>query len=365
MNNNQKINMLQFSAIYVSMILTFFLAIGSYSLIKATAVDGWISIILGGLVGFILVWIFIYIFNYEPDLPIYQKTLKLFGKKIGTVVNFILCILIFILGINIIYANTNFIISQFLSETPYLYVSIFFVLLVIYINTKGIEVLSRVALITIFFSLILYLISAIGLIPNIDIENLKPFLEFGMSRPIKGIFYVIAINLAPAFLLLAIPKNSIIDNEKYKTYISISYIMSIILMLIVFIYIIGNLGIHLASYYQFPEYMVLKRINFFEFINRIENLIITQWILESFISLSFIVYFISNTIKQKPQHKLISSIVTIAILIVSKYAFKNNTQYNTYSFTYAPYLRSIIIIVFVIIAVAIFLKRKKTKATKL
>ena len=60
---------------------------------------------------------------------------------------------------------------------------------------------------------------------------------------------------------------------------------------------LGNLGINLSQLYQYPEYIVLKRINLFEFLDRIENLLSIQRILKIYISLSFFTYFISNTIK--------------------------------------------------------------------
>ena len=353
--------MLEFCTICLNFILTFYLSIGMYGPLKTAKTDSWIAILLGSIIGYIFLSIFIYIFNYEPDLSLGKKITNLFGKRIGIFINIILIISAFILGINIIYDCSSFIISQFLSETPYLYIAIILILLAIYINTKGINIISRVALIVIFFSLILLLIAGLGLIPKVDIENFKPILSHGIKPPIISIFYFIAINIAPCFLLLAVPKSKIINNNKNKKYLYITYTIAAFLMLFIIVITLGNLGIYLANYYQYPEYMVLKRITFFNFINRIENFIISQWLFETFISLSFIIYYISNTISINYNKRILPLIIGIIILIISMFLFKNNTIYNTYTIKYTPYIRSIIIIIFLLISLAIFIKRKKSK----
>ena len=134
-----------------------------------------------------------------------------------------------------------------------------------------------------------------------------------------------------------------------------SYIISIMLMLIIIVIIIGNLGIYLASYYQYPEYMVLKRIKLFSFLNRLENIFIISWIFMIFSTLTLIVYYISNTIKYNNRSKVLPIIIISSILYCSLHFFKNSTAYN---YTLTPYVRSLIIILFIIISLSILIKKK-------
>jgi len=358
---NKKINLLQFCSLYIVFVQTFFLAIGLHQPIKNVGVDSWFTVLFGNLLGFICVFLFIYIFNYEADLTLQEKINKLFGKKIGSIFNILLFIIAFVIAVNVLYDTSSFIISHFLSETPYLYIAICLIALAIYLNTKGFEVLSRVSFIIMFLTIILFTIATLNLFPKINIENFKPILAHGLKKPIISSLYFIVINLVPNFFLLVVPKNSIIDNQKHKKYILITYSIAIILMILSVVQIIGNLGIYLASYYQYPEYMTLKHINYFDFINKIENFIISQWILESFISLSLIIHFLSSTIKTNYNKKIIPLILGIAILITSKYSFSSDTIYNFFSLNYMPFIRVGIIIIVIITAITIFIKQKKSK----
>ena len=350
-----KINCTQFSSIIIMLILSSFLGVGIFSLIKASGIDAYLSIILGGIIGSIFIYLFITIFNYEPSLTLKDKINKLFGKKIGFILNFILFIIIFSMGTSSIFNLTIFISSQFLPETPLLLIALVFSFLVIFINTKGIDVISKTSFILVIINLIFYLFAFIGLIPSFDISNIKPFLEHGLNRPLKGAIFVIGFNIIPIFLLLMIPKNIIVDKKKINKHIIIAYLLGIILMTSVLFLTLGVLGIYLSSIYQYPEYIVLKNINIFNFIDRIENIITSQWIFSLFINLTMIIYFLSNSIKTNNKSKIIPTFLCLSILFISKKIFSNNTQFNNYTYKYSL-INDIIILLILII---IFIKIKK------
>ncbi len=356
---NNKINCLQFASIFVSLIPASLSGLGIFAIIKAAGIDGYLSVLLGGILSIILFLIFLYIFNYEPDLPITKKTISLFGKVFGNIINIIMVAVALISCIVLIYNLNNFVVSQFLAETPHLIVGGLFVFLIFYINTKGIETMTRTYLIFVIINYLFFVITLLGLMPTFEFSNLKPILATGFERPLLGVFYVISINITPIFLLTAIPKNSLQDKEKVKKALTFAYILSVISIFIIVLMILGNFGIYLSSYYQYPEYMVLKRINFFNFLDRLENILIIQWIFNTFISSSFIVYFITNFIKYRSTNKIIIGIILAVILIASLNVFGNNTSYNSFCYYLFPYFRLAILFVFMLIGLSIKFKRKR------
>lgn len=356
-----KINSLQLSAILVMMMMASYLGAGVFSVIKASGVDAYLSVILGGIIGSVILIMFTYIFNYEPDLTLNQKIIKLFGKKIGAVIISIILLIVFSMGMTAIFNLTNFITSQFLPETPLILIALVFAFLVILINTKGIEVISRTCLILIVINFFLYLVALIGLIPGFEFSNIKPFLEHGLKRPMMGTTYVIGFNILPIFLLLIIPKNILVDKEKANKFLTGFYIFGIILMFFMMFLTLGNLGIYLSSIYQYPEYISLKNISILGFIDRIENIVSSQWIFGLFINLTMVVYFIANTIKKDYHGKITPTIITLAILFTSSYVFKNNTLFNNYTYDYSLFPRIIILIILTFTVIAIYLKRRQQK----
>lgn len=356
----KKINTVQLCSMFIILILSATFGKGFSTVIKASGIDSWISVLIAGVLGFGILFIFIYISNYEKDLTLTEKTKKLFGNIFGTIINYILVIILFVTAVSLFYDLMGFISSQFLPETPIFIIGFMFTLVIIYINIKGIETISRTAIVIFFISMFLFIIAVFGLIGKFDVSNLKPMLEFGLKNSVKGSMYILLLNILPSVVLLIIPKNTLVDYKKTSICIIISYIFSIILILLTIFLTLGNLGIELSRLYLFPEYVVLKRINLFNFIDRIENIIVIQWIFGLFLNVSFIIYFITNTIK-KNNNKIITYLIAFILLFISNYVFKNTTIYDVYIYNIAIYFKYTLLLVLILITIKIKYNRIKKK----
>lgn len=345
------------------LLIASFVGIGMFSIIKSAGVDAYFSIIIAGIIGIFIVLTFFVMFDYEPNLNVAEKFKKIFGPYLGTILNILSLIIILTMGISAMFNLTTFITSQFLKNTPPFIVGICFSVLIIYANIKGIETLSRTCLILLSFCIMLYLISLFGLIPQFEMSNLKPYLEYGLERPMVGAIYNLLFNLLPIYFLLIIPKNNLVNKEKYRKYIWFFYVLSVLIKLALVLVTIGVLGIHLASIYQYPEYIVMKRIKLFDFIDRIENIISIQWLFGLFFNISFVVYYISNSLKPFNKSKLLPGIITVLILVGSEVLFKNNTVFNDYTYTKVPYIRTILLIIYILLFIGILFKKKFSKKT--
>ena len=221
--------------------------------------------------------------------------------------------------------------------------------------------MSRVSLILFTITLILYILTFIFLMPHTDINKLKPLLSNNITSITKAGINLTFTNILPIFALLCIPKNNIKDNQKLNKYITIFYIIAISLCIIVITATISTLGIYLTKMYQYPEYITLKEVNLLGFIERSENILSIQWILGYFVALSLFIYYISSTIKIKEDTP--NNIITIIILIIAIYLtrkiFKNNTMFNYYITNIFPYITMILLLVFGLIAITIFIKKRK------
>ena len=161
----------------------------------------------------------------------------------------------------------------------------------------------------------------------------------------------------PIFTILMIPKNNIVDNKNYNKTILIAYAIGSSIIIIISTLTIGILGQYLTDIYQYPEYIVLKKISLFDFIDRIENIICIFWIFSTFISISMCSYYITNTIKKNDKPKKLAIIVVTIIVLLSINVFKNNTTFNYYIINIYPYILSILLLLSIIIAIKI--KHKK------
>lgn len=346
----KKITSTNLNALILTMLFSLFYDEGTFALIKTSGVDSYLSILLSIIITIPLILVFNYLFSYEPSLNIFKKNKKIFSFSL--IPNIIICLFAILLGSMAMFNLTNFTVTQYLYETPPLVIGIIFTVLTIFMCTKDISVLLRCSTIFLTINLILSFIALLGLIPEFEMENLLPFLADGAINPLIGSLYVVLINIVPVFLILLIPKEKV-DNFKTKHFF-ISYSMFIVLALTMIIFVLGTLGIDLAKLYQYPEYIVLRRVNIFDFLNRIENVLVIQWIFGLFTVISFSVF----VLKEYVNFKYTAHIGALIILLISYFAFNNLTTFNTFVYNIYPFVATAFLIFMII--TAIIAKIKKT-----
>lgn len=360
----EKINNLDISSILFLQLFSCSLGIAPYITIKITGIDAYISIIIGTIIGIIPILILIYIFNYEIDKPIHVKTKIIYGKTLGTIINIILTIIYIILTLTMLFNTSNFIISQYLTNTSITLVTLILGITVYHTVSKGITTISKISIIYTIIILSLLILGIIGIIPEIKLDNLKPILENGIKPPFLAALIYTLLLTSPAYSFLIIPKSIIENNKKTTKYLLITYMITSLAIFLICIISSSCLGRYLIKIYQYPVYITLKKISIFSFIDRIENFLSLQWILSSFISLTIYIYNIKENINKK-NNPLLNLILIITIILISTKIFKNNTNFNHYLDSIYPYILIIQLVIYTIISITIFIKKSiKNKKNK-
>lgn len=358
----KKLSTLQFCAIEYFLILANNVGLTTYILFNNAKQDGLISIILGTLIGLIPLSIYLKIINTKPELNIFEKIEDKF--KTGKIINLILTLGIsFLIAIN--YNNLiDFISSQYLSKTPQIIISLSFLPAIIYILNKGTTVIGRTIFILLIISISLLLLTILGLVWQIKIDNLLPILEHGVKNPLICSLIYTTFNTTPLFLLTVIPKNDILDKEKLNKRIIITYILGNLVVLIIFFLTLSVLGTNLANLYQYPEYDVLKKISLIGFIERTESIISLRWTFYVFtvtiMGILFISKYIKHTLKIKNEktNKKITLIVSTIIVLWGKFIFQESSKFNKFTYTKLPIISAL----FLILIPLLITKKVKNKS---
>lgn len=331
---------------------------------NSSGVNSWLSILLSYFISIIPLLLYIYISKYEETLPLNEKIKKLFPHT-HHILNTILNLTIITIGITVIYNVSNFITSQLLYRTPQLVISILLIALSTYNVIKGINTITRVSLIMTTFNIILFLISFFTLIKHVNPDNFLPFLKNDTNHIFTNALKLTSINTLPLILLLKIPKSNINNKNNYNLSIIISFIIASTISFLTFIIVYGILGTYLVNIFEYPEYIVLKKIVLFGFLERIENIICNQWLVGNYIYLTLIIYYLntSSCISKKINNKFLSPLFGAIILLLSTNLFKNNTIFNYYIKNYLPYITSILLIFYIIIPIKIFIQTTNSNST--
>ncbi len=306
------------------------------NLILISKQDSYISLVIGFIIGFIPIKIYLYIFNYKPGLNFPELIMSKFNKRTAQLINCLISFFIFVFSITIFWNLTNLINSQYLAETPKLFIGIIFLIPTIYLLLKEISVIAKSIVIIFYISLLLTILPFIGLATQIDITNIYPILDNSTLNILSGSYQYLTFNILPLFLLTIFSKDTIKDSNRlnnrfYKSYLFSNFITFLFLFLTITIF-----GVKLAQLYQYPEFHLLKYVNIGGFFQRLESTLSIQWIFDIFVINLLSLYYVIKSLdltftikKDKIKFCLIYLVPSIS-LIGSIYIFQNNTSGNDF-----------------------------------
>lgn len=350
-----KISRLEYNSLVWFLIRGCFIGISLNNIIYISKQDSAIAIILAILIGFIPLFAYFYIRNYQPNSDITEKNKILFGK-FGPILNIIWALFAFGFSIIILSDLTHFVSSQFLYYTSPIAITIVFMMLVVYALTKGIKTISKTSLILFFFVMIITLLIIIGLITNIDISNFKPILYEGLNPVIRSTLVILAYNVLPIFFLLIIPKNMVNkDNTRLNI---IFYLISMLSILSVCFMTISIFGVNLSLLFEYPGFHLLRQVNIGEFVDRIEIFLSIEWIISMLIMLIFCLYFFNEVIKKsfsynKKWHLPLLILEAIILVILQMFIIDNFLQSSVQNHDIIFYT---VISIFILLIFITFLK---------
>lgn len=341
---NQKINNKCFSCIIFFISEYMFLGTGFNQILTESKNNSLICLIIGFIVSIILFKFIINIFNYESNLNIIEKVDKIYGKVFGKIINYILLITILFLFIYTLWNTQIYIQNKYLDKTPNYVILILFLLPIIYVINKGFNTFTKLSLMIFIISLIEIFLVFIGIIPYIEIDNYKPLFNSSFICSIKSIYYFVSFFISPIYLILLLPKSNIDKKDHFNFF----YVLSFLNIFLLAASIIGTFSVELSSILNYPEFVLVKKINYFNFIQHIENILSTQWLYTMFIFATMCLFYIKTFFENKKINiKLLYFLIFISF-IISLNLFTNTTLGYNFIHTYY-HIISFFILMFIII----------------
>jgi spore germination protein KB len=368
--NNNIISAFQFGILAFFLTGGLFVGLGISSIFSLNARDAWIAVLISPIICIIPTLLLIAIINYHPDKNIFEKIKLLFGKWIGTFINIILMVYVLALVVMVLWSNTSFAITMYLTKTPEYFVAGIFIFAAIYAVIKGIEAIARLSEILFFLTLIILATITFTLVFQINLDFLKPTLIKGINPVIMLSFNLSSYLLTPLIMLPAIPKNSITKNKNTIWFLLGGIFMGIMLLFAVFFLIPGVITPELSAIYRFPAYYILRKIDIGGVINNVENFLALHWYFNTFLLITIGIYFISKGIedlfkvKKSKKKNIIIIVIGLLALWLRGYAFSNSTVAIKFmKYTFPLFFSGTLLILVIIICFLILIRRNKKKAS--
>lgn len=348
--NKEHLTYLQIATLCFFLTNSFIINIGYNYLSNINYTDAIFDIIIGG----IIVLLFFYIISLIKNNNRNKNLIDIINES--KILKYILTpIIIFILILSIVYSLeliTSFIHYYILKEVNKLIITITFIATILYLVKQGISTITKVSEICFYVYLLFFIISLIGLITDIDLNNLKPLFTTNINNHINTSSIYFLSTVIPLFNILIIKEDKIKSVTKENKLPFIFIILSILLTFFQYILIISILGIQLTNIYQNPDMIIYKKISFLNILDRVEVILAFNNILNIFFTLTLYLYtlkkMITKTIKTKKEH------IILALLGISIFILSNTLNINTNLYLF---LSSLCLIIFIIITLKSFIHK--------
>jgi len=302
MKESNNISPNQIRALMVSTIV----GIGILSLPSNVAVlvgnDGWITIMLGGLLIVPVIIVINKLFEMYPNKNFFQIGELVLGKWIFTI--FLIAYLSYLIALMAFMTrNLGEIGKAFLLETtPIEVLIISFILVTSYIARSEIQIITRAAYLIypIIIGLIIFLVFVT--LPGADFTNMLPVFQSDINQFPKAILIGFFSYSGFEILLFSLP---FVEDRKKSLWASLSGLGIVIIMYtLTFVISLSQYGIQNLQRQTFPTLSIVKEIDLpGYFIENLDGLVTAIWILIVFASMAATYYFagkvLSNIFKTK------------------------------------------------------------------
>ena len=287
----EKINTRQFMLLVTLYIIGSSILIIPAGLAAEAKQDAWIAAILTLIIGVLLVVFYGFFIKKFPDMTLVEVNEKILGKWIGKMLSLSYFSFVFLLAALVLRNIGDFFTTQILVETPIQVIFAVFMVVIIMGTRLGIETIARACEIFspwIFFLLVLLIVL---LLPEVQFQNFQPIFDEGFKPIIRASIPFIGLPFLELIAFLMIHPS--VDQKKSvsRAFLNGTILGGILLFIIIAMTILV-LGADFTARNTYPTYILAKKINIGNIVERIEVIVAIVWMLSIFFKL-VILFFAS------------------------------------------------------------------------
>ena len=225
--------------------------------------------------------------------------------------------------------------SYLLVKTPKIVYIIPAIILITYVSLKDTKSLKKVSVLFMIISITSFS-SIIFLLSNyININNVLPLFTQKPISVFKSSLIFGNMSSLPNILL----KEENIDIKKQIFYYFVTSLINTFLCILT----LSALTPEVAKIYSYPEYMVLKRIKLFDFIENTENLSVLMWYFDYFFLLSMVFKKILTITKKR----IVFIFIIILTTLFTTFCIANDFSKSMWLYNYSPLIMGIFFCLFI------------------
>lgn len=253
--------------------------------------DSWMTPIFSSLIGLLIVVVISALHQRYPEQTPIEYMPRIIGLVPGTIAG--IGLLLYMIHISSVVSSeyVDLIHAKYLVRTPSVVILVPLLLLSGYVVRLGIEVLARFAYITIFYWVIIFMIYVFLTIPDMDIHFLLPVMENGFVPQLKGILLTHGWSTQAVLIAFMLPYlNKGTRKNMSWSFVAVAFVaFDLVAAIIVPKLVFGTIMPDIS----YPVLQATEYIKIAEFFERIDLILMADWIILIFVKVAFYIYVIS------------------------------------------------------------------------
>ncbi|WP_169525177.1 GerAB/ArcD/ProY family transporter [Pseudalkalibacillus hwajinpoensis] len=280
--------------------------------------DAWMAATLAGVIGILLVVFYSLFIKNFPDLTFVQANERILGKWMGKIVSLSFFSFTFLLAALVLRNIGDFFTTQILIETPLEVIFAVFLVVIIMGARLGIETIARAC--EIFFPWVfgLLFILVVLLLPEIKVENIQPVFDGGFKPILRATLPFIGLPFLELIIFLMIHPSVNATKSIRRDFLKGTIVGGLMLFVVIVLCLLV-LGVDFTARNAYPTYVLAKKVNIGQFIQRIEVIVAIIWMLSIYFKLVLLYYVsalgLSQVIEMEDYRPLLFPLGIITIVL--------------------------------------------------
>ncbi|WP_338552064.1 endospore germination permease [Paenibacillus sp. KS-LC4] len=268
-------------------ILVIFFAIGDMQLYlpPLTAAyakhSAWMSGVIGIPFGVGAAWFLFSISKRFPGKTLIEINNQAFGKIAGGLLSFVFLMMMFNTSITQVREIADFVSTQMMTETPQIVICLLMVLPITLAIRGGITTIARLGEVIFPFFFAMFILLVILLIPKIDLTQMLPIEVTGFPGIMKGALFFIAFPFCEMFAFLMFFDRVEESEHAARDYLLAAFVAGIAIWVTI-VLCICVLGVFATEHTIYSPYVMAKKINIGDFVQRLEAVLAVDYIISTY-----------------------------------------------------------------------------------
>ncbi|EIT86330.1 spore germination protein [Fictibacillus macauensis ZFHKF-1] len=325
--------------------------------------DGWVSMLIAIGIGLVLNVIWIYLLSKYHYQSIFIIVEKVAGKWVGRAISLILVFYALHLCAYVVRNLSNFMNSNVLPNTNVWIFQIMLLCVALYSTFSGLNNLSRVNEFLNPIMALLFFGSLLLTLNRFQWHYFKPAFEMPVRKMMQGAYTTTGFPFIEIIIFSSLFTFVTHKGKIMKRYLLAIVISGLVLTMTIII-VIGCDGAFMVSRMSYPTYELMRTINLFKILERIEILIAVVWIVGIFVKVTICLFTAFFGLQHVAQHENFHPFILPAGILV--WSLSNHIHGNMMQFTefvarnWTLWWFSMYALLTVIMTVGIFLKKHTT-----